>query len=222
MKLYCDPISTTSRPVLLFLAEHGLDVEIVHVSLMANEHLQPEYLAINPNGIVPFLVDGPLSLGESSAILKYLADKVGSPDYPTALVERAKVNEALDWFNSHFHEYFCLFTIYPAVGIPQGLDPQLATAMLAFGAERSPRWLKVLDQHMLGDKAFICGNEISLADYLGSAFVSLGDATGFDLSPYPNIARWIARMKARPTWPIAYAGFNGLLAALHSETQAAA
>ena len=79
MKLYCDPISTTSRPVLLFIAEQGLEVERVHIDLMSGGHLDPAYLAINPNGIVPYLVDGDFGLGESSAILKYLAERFDSP-----------------------------------------------------------------------------------------------------------------------------------------------
>jgi glutathione S-transferase len=222
MKLYCDPISTTSRPVMLFIAEHELDVECVHVDLMSGGNLDPAYLAINPNGIVPFLVDDDFRLGESSAILKYLADKVGSPAYPTELRARAKVNEALDWLNTQLHEYFCLFTVYPNFGIPHGLDPAIAQGLIAFGEEHAPRWLKVLDEHMLGRRNFICGDQITLADYLGSSFVVLGEGAAFDLSPYPNIERWVARMKARPQWDKTYAGFYGFLSALRGQTQVTA
>lgn len=214
MKLFCDPISTTSRPVMLFAAEAGIALEREHVDLMSHANREAAYLAVNPNGVVPFLVDGDFALGESSAILKYLADKVGSPAYPTELKARARVNEALDWFATNFHEYFCLFTVYPNFGIPHGVDPDLAQAMVAFGTEHAPRWLTVLDRHMLGGRPFVCGAEISLADYLGSAFVTLGEASGFDFSPYPNIQAWIARMKALPSWDATYAGFNGFVSAL--------
>jgi glutathione S-transferase len=219
MKLYCDPISTTSRPVMLFVIEHGLEVEFVHVDLMTGGNREPAYLGVNPNGILPFLVDGDFALGESSAILKYLADKVGSPAYPTELRARAKVNEALDWFNTQFHEYFCLFAIYPNFGIPHGLDPVTGQGMIAYGEATAPRWLTVLDRHMLGDRDFVAGDRISLADYLGAAFVTLGDATAFDFSPYPNVERWVARMKARPAWAEAFAGFNGFVAAVRSQAQ---
>lgn len=220
MKLYCDPISTTSRPVMLFAAEAGIALEREHVDLMSQANREAAYLAVNPNGVVPFLVDGDFALGESSAILKYLADKVGSRAYPAELKARARVNEALDWFATNFHEYFCLFTVYPNFGIPHGVDPDLARAMVAFGTEHAPRWLTVLDRHMLGDRPFVCGDEISLADYLGSAFVTLGEASGFDFSPYPNIQAWIARMKALPSWAATYAGFNGFVSAL-GQAQAA-
>jgi glutathione S-transferase len=219
VKLYCDPISTTSRPVMLFIADHGLDVELVHIDLMTGGSKAPGYLAVNPNGLVPFLVDGDFTLGESSAILKYLADKVGSPAYPTELKDRAKVNEALDWFGSQFHEYFCLFAVYPHMGVPHGLDPLLTEGMVAYGQEHAPRWLKVLDGHMLAGRDFVCGDQISLADYLGASFVTLGEIAAFDLSPYPNIQAWVARMKQRPNWDKVYAGFFGLVTALRSQAQ---
>lgn len=219
MKLYCDPISTTSRPVMLFIAEHGLEVEFVHVDLMSGGHQDPAYLAINPNGIVPYLVDGDFGLGESSAILKYLADKVGSPAYPTELKARARVNEALDWLNTQFHEYYCLFTVYPHMGVPHGLDPVIAQGLMAYGESHCVRWLKVLDEVMLKGRDFLCGDEITLADYLGASYVTLGEIAAFDLTPYPNICAWVARMKARPAWDKTYAGFYGMVSFIRSQAQ---
>ena len=222
MKLYCDPISTTSRPVMLFIAEHKLDVELVHVDLMNNGNLEPDYLALYPNGTVPFLMDGDFALGESSAILKYLADKVGSPTYPAELKARARVNEALDWFNTNFHEYFCLFTVYPNFGIPHGVDEVLAQGMIAYGEAHCPRWLKVLDQKLGDGRPFVCGGDISLADYLGAGYVSLGEAIAFDFGPYPHIRAWLKRMKARPHWDGVYAGFYGFLSAIRAQAQVTA
>lgn len=217
MKLYCDPISTTSRPVMLFIAEHGLEVELIHVDLMSGGNQAPEYLAVNPNGIVPFLVDGDLALGESTAILRYLADKTGSSTYPTDRKVRAKVDEALGWFSTNLHEYFCLFTIYPSFGIPHGIDPDLAKSMVAFGSAHSPRWLAVLDQHMIGDRPFVCGDEITLADYLGAAFITLGHAAAYDFGPYPNIRRWLANMRKLAHWDATYSGFNTFVANLQAQ-----
>ncbi|HEY8615496.1 glutathione S-transferase family protein [Phenylobacterium sp.] len=222
MKLYCDPISTTSRPVMLFSAEHGLDLEIVHVDLMAGGHRDPAYLALNPNGVVPFLVDGDFGLGESSAILKYLAEKVGSATYPTELRARARVNEALDWFNTNFHEYFCLFVCYPNMGVPHGMPVEVSREIMAYGREHAPRWLKVLDEHMLAGRRFVCGDEISLADYLGISYVLLGELADYDFSPYPNVTAWIARMRERPAFPVTFAGFAGLVSFLRQSKAAAA
>ena len=59
------------------------------------------------------LEDGDLRLTESSAILKYLADKIGSPAYPKDLKQRAKVNEVMDWINSNFYRDWGYNLCYP-------------------------------------------------------------------------------------------------------------
>jgi len=61
-------------------------------------------LRINPNGLVSVLKDGYFRLTESSAILKYIAGKNGSPAYPTELKVRARVNEMMNWFNASFYK----------------------------------------------------------------------------------------------------------------------
>lgn len=222
MKLYCDPISTASRPVMMFLAETGLAVELAHVDLMNGGGGAPDYLAVNANGCVPYLVDGDFALGESSAILKYLAELAGSAAYPADPRARAQVNAAMDWFYTNFHNDYCRMAIYPNFGIPRGLDPVVAQGLVAHGEEHAHRWLKVLDGQMLGERPYVCGQNVSLADYPGAAFVTLGEAVAFDLSPYPNILRWIGRMKARPSWDAVYAGFNGMLSAIRSQAHVTA
>ena len=66
--------------------------------------------------------DGDLRLTESSAILKYLADKIGSPAYPKDLKARAKVNEIMDWLNTNFYRDWAYNLCYPQ------LFPQLRSA----------------------------------------------------------------------------------------------
>src|SRR5215472_9392249 len=100
MKLYYHPVSTTSRPVLLFAAESNIPLDLQVVDLFTGEQYQSAYSAINPSHQVPVLEDGDFRLTESSAILKYLAEKVGSPAYPKDLKARAKVNEMMDWVNT--------------------------------------------------------------------------------------------------------------------------
>lgn len=221
MKLYCDPVSTTSRPILMFIAEAGLDVEIVKVDLLAGGHQDPDYLALNPNGIVPFLVDGDFKLGESVAILKYLAIRSHSTAYPEALRAQIKVDEALSWFSTQFHEYFCLFVCYPNMGVPHGAPPEMAAAMMAYGHEHAPRWLKVLDRHMLAGQDYVCGDRVTIADYLGLSFVLLGELAAFDFSPYPNIQSWIARMRSRPAFVPTYAAFETLVGFVRGQQAAA-
>ena len=75
MKLYMHPVSMTSRPVRLFMAEKGLKADEEVVDLMTGAHFQEPYASLNPNKLVPMLDDDGFKLTESSAILKYLAEK---------------------------------------------------------------------------------------------------------------------------------------------------
>jgi hypothetical protein len=113
MKLYMHPVSMTSRPVRLFIAENKIPVDEVTVDLFTGEHYGPAYTAVNPNNLVPMIEDGDLRLTESSAILKYLADKIGSPAYPKDLKQRAKVNEMMDWLNTNFYRDWAYNLAYP-------------------------------------------------------------------------------------------------------------
>jgi glutathione S-transferase len=215
MKLYYDPISTASRPVVMFAADHDLDLELETVELATGQHLGELYRRINPNGLVPYLVDEGFAMGEASAILKYLAETTDSPTYPRDIRARARVNEAMDWFNTHFHRDFCTFVVYMRVLAPDHLpEPAALDGLLRYGNAHAPRWLEVLDRHMIGERRFVCGDEVTLADYLGSAYVTLGELVDYDFSPYPNIGRWLAAMKARPCWAVANTGFEGWRAAI--------
>lgn len=113
MKLYMHPLSTATRPVRLLLAEYGIPCEDVLVNILQGAHLQEPYGSLNPNRLVPMLEDGDLRLTESSAILKYLADKHDLPVYPKELQARAKVNEAMDWLNTQFYRDFGYGLVYP-------------------------------------------------------------------------------------------------------------
>src|SRR5664280_1192322 len=113
MKLYMHPVSMTCRPVRLFAADNNIAMDEEFVDLMTGAHMQVPYSAINPNCLVPLLEDGDLKLTESSAILKYLADKIGSPAYPKDLKQRAKVNEVMDWINTNFYREWGYNLCYP-------------------------------------------------------------------------------------------------------------
>src|SRR5262245_63137041 len=151
MKLYMHPVSMTSRPVRLFIAENNIPMEEQVVDLFTGEHYQAPYLAINPNHLVPVLEDGDFRLTESSAILKYLADKIDSPAYPKDLRQRARVNERMDWINTQLCRDFAYGFVYPQI-FPTHKRPtdEVQSATLAWGKDRAKAWLKVLDEHLIG------------------------------------------------------------------------
>ena len=136
---------------------------------MTGAHMQPPYSSINPNCLVPMLEDGDLKLTESSAILKYLADKIGSPAYPKDLKQRAKVNEMMDWINTNFYREWGYNLCYPQL-FPhlKRRSDEAQAATLEFGKENAKRWLKVLNDYWIGpNKTYLVGNTITIADYFG-------------------------------------------------------
>lgn len=209
MKLYYHPVSTTCRPILLLAAESGIELQLQLVDLFTGEHLGEAYGAINPSRQVPVLEDGDFRLTESASILKYLADKVGSPAYPKDLKQRAHVNEMMDWFNTGLYRDLGYGLVYPQV-LPtcKRADEKVQAATLAWGREKSRNWLTILDRNLLGPRnTFVCGDSITLADYLGAAFLTVGEVIRLDYSPWPNVKRWLDRMKARPSWSKVNEGF---------------
>jgi glutathione S-transferase len=218
MKLYADPISTTSRGVMLYLAEHPMDVEQATVSLMAGEHQKPEFAAINPNKAVPVLVDGDFVLSEASAILKYLADLNGGAGYPSDLRQRARVNQAMDWLNTGFYKDFGYGVVYCRTLPNQKYEaPQTEADIVARACDRAAAWLNIMDSYWLGGQPFLCGQAPTIADYLGAAYISIGDWVGFDLSPYPNVERWLKSMRSRPSWTQVNGAWDGVTAYMRSQ-----
>lgn len=216
MKLYYHPASTTSRPLMMFIADNKIPAEMQVVDLFTGEHMGETYTAINPNRLVPVLEEEGFRLTESSAILKYLADKIESPAYPKGLRERARVNEMMDWINTQLCRDLAYGTVYSQI-FPGHKRPteEAQRVTVAWGQERSKTWLKVLDEKLLGaDKAYLCGAEITIADYYGASFVHLAEVIGSDLSAYPNVNRWLGRMKKRSTWDKVYEAINGFASQL--------
>ena len=216
MKLYYHPASTTSRPVMLFAAESGLAIDLQIVDIFTGEQMQPPYEQINPNHLVPVLEDGDFRLTEGSAILKYLADKAGSPAYPKDLRARARVNEMMDWVNTQLCRELAYGLVYPQI-LPHHKRPtdEVQKATLAWGKERAKGWMKVLDEKLIGPgNAYLCGDKITIADYYGAAFVTLAEAIRSDFSAYPNVKRWLGNMKALKSWNKVNEVFDGFAASM--------
>jgi glutathione S-transferase len=214
MKLYMHPASTATRPVRLFLAENNIPCEDVMVDILKGAHYQEPYASINPNKLVPMLEDGDLRLTEGSAILKYLADKHDLPSYPKDLKKRAKVNEMMDWLNTQFYRDFGYGLVYPQI-FPhhKRRSDEAHGGAIAWGQEGAKRWLQVLNDYWIGPKkAYLCGNEITIADYFGAGLVSIGELVGIDFAAFPNIQRWLGNMRKLKTWNQVNEIFNAFVA----------
>jgi GST-like protein len=176
--------------------EMGLSYELKAINVRKGEQKPPAYLAINPNGKVPVLVDTdgpggePLTLTESGAILIYLAEKTGKL-LPKVGAERARVLEQM---------FFHLTGIGPALGqvgfFKRQASEQLPLAINRFQTE-SERVFAVLDG-ILEKRTFVAGDALSIADIVHFGWLWRRDFAGIDFDKSPNIARWYEMMATRP------------------------
>jgi glutathione S-transferase len=98
LKLYGFPVSQPTRSLLMVLDEAGIPHEFIPVNLLKGEHKQPEFLAVNAAGQVPALDDNGFSLGESCAIIQYLAETRGLGGlYPEDAKTRGRIHFWLNW-----------------------------------------------------------------------------------------------------------------------------
>lgn len=182
--------------VPIALEELGLPYDIKPINVRKGEQKQPDYLAINPNGKVPVLVDPdgpggePLTLSESGAILVYLAEKTGKllPKHGAA---RARVFEQM---------FFHLTGIGPALGqlgfFRRQASEQIPLAIARFQAE-SERVMAVLDG-VLARRKYVAGNAFSIADIVHFGWLWRREFARIDFEKTPNIARWYEEIEARP------------------------
>ena len=219
MKLYYHPASTSCRPAMLYAAEAGIPLDYELVDIFTGEQYGKPFESVNPNHLIPVLEDDSFRLTEVSAILKYLADKTGSPLYPKDLQARARVNERMDWVNTQLCRDFAYGFVYPQIfSFHKRRSDEAHDATLQWGKERAQGWLQVLNDDILGSaNAYLCGPSITIADHFAAPFVALGELTGSDFSKYPNVQRWLARMKSLRQWGPVFEAINGYGATLKDQ-----
>jgi glutathione S-transferase len=191
--------SPNGRKVLATLSHLGLEVEIRHWNLFKGELRSPEYLAINPNGKAPTLVDGDFRLGESRAIMQYLAEKAGETTlFPRDPRTRADITRWQFWEGLYFNAAMLslAFEFVAKSRNNAGPPDQAAVAQANAGLTR---FAPVLDGHLAGRK-YLIGDHVTLADYSLAAFEPYMDLVHFDFSPYRNILRYAERMRGEEHW----------------------
>ena len=174
IKLYGGKRSRASI-VQWYLEELGLGYEFVLLDMEAKEHRQPEYLAINPMGKVPAIVDGDLTLWESGAILLYLADQYGPrPLTPTS---RAQLSQWILFANA---------TLGPGIFVESSRQTEM------------PKLMPPVDAH-LQTHDYLVGEDLTVADVaLGSFLFFMPIMLQLDLSEYAAIQAYVQRLSQRP------------------------
>ena len=122
----------------------------------------------------------------------------------------------MDWTNTQLCSDLVYGLVYPQIfDAHKRRSDEAQAATLERGRERAQVWLQVLDARLLGaDKAYLCGDIITIADYHAAPYVTLAEVIGSDLAAYPNIRRWLSRMKALKNWPQVYAAIDSYAASL--------
>jgi GSH-dependent disulfide-bond oxidoreductase len=208
LDLYYWPTPNGHKVTLLLeeLRDAGAPLEytIKPVDIGKGDQFRPDYLAISPNNRMPALVDhapadggAPLSVFESGAILLYLANKTGR-FFGDTVRRKVEVNAWLMWqmgglgpmTGQHGH-----FSVYAPEKIPYAIDRY---------ANEARRLLGVLDRRLAG-RAFIAGDDYSIADMAAYPWIDPYDKAPLGLEPYPEVRRWQAAIAARPATRRAYA-----------------
>ncbi|MFC7053726.1 glutathione S-transferase family protein [Hansschlegelia quercus] len=181
--------------ITIMLEECGLPYEVRAVNIGAGDQFKPEFLAISPNNKMPAILDPegpdgpPITIFESGAILQYLGRKTGKL-YPSAERARIEVDEWLFWQMAGFGPMLGQvhhFRNYAPEKIPYAIDRYVNEAHRLYG---------VLDKRLEG-REFVCG-DYSIADIAIVGWAKLWDKQGQDVSDFPNVARWLDVMLARP------------------------
>lgn len=218
MELYVDPLATTSRAVLALCRHEGMPMVVRSISLIKGENHRPPLAELNPNRLVPVLVDGDFVLTESSAILRYLARMHGSRLYPAEPRSAARVDELMAWFESNFYKDFGYQYVYPQL-MPHHQRPGEANdATVEWGRAQSKRWLQVLDTHLLRHcDPFLLGAAPSVAEFLGASILSLGELVGCSFAGYPQVRSWYAAVNDLESWRTVNADFSELASSLRGQ-----
>ncbi|MBH8551538.1 glutathione S-transferase family protein [Nostocaceae cyanobacterium CENA357] len=176
LKLYGGP-KTRTPIVQWYLEELNVNYDYISLDISANEQLKPEFLAINPTGKVPAIVDGDLKLWESGAILLYLAEKY--QQMPNLLAERAKITQWVIFANA---------TLSPALFSPDKRQKEM------------PVLLTPINQ-ILQKQSFILGEKLSVADVAIASYLYYAKSVlPLDFSEYPEVVKYLDRIAARPAF----------------------
>jgi glutathione S-transferase len=189
MKLYFHPLSGHSHRAHLGLSLLGIAHEVIEVNLAAAEHKSPEFLKLNPFGQLPVLVDGDAVIADSNAILIYAVRKFGKIDWlPQTPAGEAAVQRWLSVAAGEIAYGPCAARLVTVFGRDINADEVIA---------RAHRILGLIDA-ALSEHDFITGKTPTIADVALYSYIAGAPEGNVDLSGYPDVLAWLARVEALP------------------------
>jgi glutathione S-transferase len=197
MKLYSMHNSNNCRRVNATIQHLGLDVEVIEQVM--GEIKKPEYLALNPNGKVPTLVDGDLRLWESRAIMQYVASKKpGNKLWPNEPKRQADIARWQFWEAAHLSKgtgAYAFEKLFKKIFMKLEPDP----VAVAAGEKEWHAFAPVLNAQ-LETRKWITGDDLTLADFSVGACFSYAEPSGLPWDNYAHIKAWCSRLSEIPAW----------------------
>ncbi|XP_063634733.1 glutathione S-transferase D7-like isoform X2 [Cydia splendana] len=187
IKLYYLPPSPPCRAVMMLARVMGLDLDLVLTNIMEGQHMTPEFLKMNPQHTIPTMDDNGFILWESRAIMAYLVNAYGRDDslYPKNPRLRALVDSRLNFdMGTLFLRYFNLYAPMLFHGDEYNEDN-------AAKLDEALGWLNT----MLEGRAFVAGDNMTIADITIVVTLTNLDAFGYDFSAHDNVTKWFERTK---------------------------
>ncbi len=188
-------MSPNTRRALFALEEYGAAYELVTVDLMSGEQKSPAYLALNPTGRVPALVDDDFVLWESNAILEYLAAL--HPDGTLGARSARETGEMARWmYMNAAHLSPNVARIFAhTIRLPEA---QRLPRIVEEARGEVDRCLEAMEGRLAGREHLL--DRFSLAEIAIAPTLSAAPMLGIDLARFPSVAGWMKRIVARPAW----------------------
>jgi glutathione S-transferase len=194
IKVYGVPRSRALR-ALWMCEELGLEYENVKTNFATGDTRKPEFLRINPNGHIPALQDGDVTLFESMAINMYLARKYdkGKGLWPSTVEDEGRTYQWSVWAMTELEEPLLTVLLNRLIYPEAQRDAKKADDAV----ERFKKPLAVLNDALTG-RDYLLGKTFTTADLNVAAVMTWANLTGLDLSAAPNVQAWLGRCLARP------------------------
>jgi glutathione S-transferase len=186
--------SINVRKVLWALDELGLPFEREDWGMPLRDPQVPEFLALNPNGQVPVLIDGDFVMFESNAILLYLSEREGGRLLPGDLQARAQALQWLSWQGTELAQTWG-YAVHALLRHSPGYDD---ADKIAASAARWTAKMLILDEQLQKAGDYVAGADFTVADIALGLSVHRWFATDFERMELPAVAAYYQRLLARP------------------------
>jgi glutathione S-transferase len=199
MKLYGFPPSPNTWQVRALAAYLGVPLDFEFVDITKGAQRAPAFLAINPSGRAPALVDGDFKLWETMAIMQYIAGKKPNALWPSDAKSRADITHWQSWTLGHWTRDACvpmIFERFVKQFLHLGPPDQAAVAK---GADAYAKEATMLNGH-LANHSYLVGNTLTIADFATAAPLFYAKQAQLPLEAYPHIRNWFERVSALPCW----------------------